>query len=446
MKKILLYFIVSLLLLAVAFASVCFKPLDETPYRQTNFYKLQLEAISRLASAQVNSDTLEAGWAKVSLLPGFSTPIAIDAARGGKHFEAQRDSVFVRAFVFKQGNKKVAFISADLLIIPPSVTRMFEEKMKAKGFDNSNIFYTATHTHTSIGAWYNSYVGELFAGKYDERVPAFIASCIEKAIVQAERNLVRTAVGYTAIPTQKLVFNRLVKEKGEVDSLLRIVKLVNDSGQTAAIVTFAAHATIFHEKEMRLSGDWPGAMMTQLENSGKVSFASFSAGAVGSHGPFEVSKNQEEELGYMATGVGAAVLSAFDSVQCSYITSLQMQHLPLHLREPNLRVADKLVLRPWLFKRLFGDEKVFLNTLEMGHVLFAGMPCDFSGELSNNLDSAAAAKGKHLMITSFNGGYIGYVTDSKWYRMNAYETRTMGWFGPGNGDYLSEVLMRLMEK
>jgi hypothetical protein len=446
MKKILLYSFVVLLLIVVVIASVCFKPLDETPYTDAAFYKEELSIINRLEKNHFSDDTLEAGWAKVNLLPAFSTPIAIDAKRGGKHFEGVRDSVFVRAFVFKQGDKKVAFISADLLIIPPSVTRLFQEKMKAGGFDNNNIFFTATHTHTGIGAWQNSYVGEVFAGKYDERVPAHIANCIEKAILNAEQNLVRTQIGFAEVPTQKLVFNRLVKEKGEVDSLVRIVKLVNDSGQAAAIITFAAHATIFHEKEMRLSGDWPGAMMTQLESAGKISFASFSAGAVGSHGPFEHSKNQEEELKYMADGVSAAVINAFDSIGCQYITALHMQHVPLHLRQPNMRVANKLVVRPWLFKKLLGDDDVFVNTLQIGNVFFAGMPCDFSGELSHQIDAVATLKNKHLMLTSFNGGYIGYVTHSKWYGMNAYETRTMGWFGPQTGDYLSEVVVRLVSR
>jgi hypothetical protein len=41
---------------------------------------------------------------------------------------------------------------------------------------------------------------------------------------------------------------------------------------------------------------------------------------------------------------------------------------------------------------------------------------------------------------------MGYVTDSKWYNMNAYETWTMGWFGPGNGDYMSEIMERMIEK
>jgi hypothetical protein len=76
--------------------------------------------------------------------------------------------------------------------------------------------------------------------------------------------------------------------------------------------------------------------------------------------------------------------------------------------------------------------------------VFAGTPCDFSGELVNELDSVANGKGRRLIVTSFNGGYIGYVTDSRRYRLNTYETRTMGWFGYGTGDYINDIIARLI--
>jgi len=41
------------------------------------------------------------------------------------------------------------------------------------------------------------------------------------------------------------VFNRLVGEKGKVDSMLRIVKIEQDGGAKAAVITFAAHCTVF---------------------------------------------------------------------------------------------------------------------------------------------------------------------------------------------------------
>ena len=163
MKKIyaLLFSVVAFLILAIV---VCFKQLDTTPYQQTEFYKNELDVIDSVFTNHqtlITGQPLQIGWSRQNLLPPFTTPIAIDAHRGGKHFEGVHDSIYVRAFVFKQGDRKIAYISADLLIIPPSVTKMFDTILKNEGFDESNIFFTATHTHTSIGAWYDSYVGKL---------------------------------------------------------------------------------------------------------------------------------------------------------------------------------------------------------------------------------------------------------------------------------------------
>src|SRR5688572_4309279 len=163
MKKILWFLFITLFVFLLA-AVFCFKPLDTTPYQQTEFYKKEIAAIEsvsqlRNSHSEIRNDTIEVGWSRINLLPPFSTPIAIDAHRGGKHFEGVHDSIYVRAFVFKQGEKKIAYISADLLIIPPSVSKMFDTLLRKEGYDASNIFFTATHTHTSIGAWYDSYVG-----------------------------------------------------------------------------------------------------------------------------------------------------------------------------------------------------------------------------------------------------------------------------------------------
>ena len=450
MKRILVAFIkvVGMLLAVLLIAAFCcFKLLNKMPYKETEFYKNELEALKNVPRGDSgNTDTIKIGWSRENLLPSFTTPIAIDAKRGGKHFDGVHDSIYVRAFVFKQGSKKIAYVSADLLIIPPTVTRLFDSILVKEGFDNNNIYFTATHTHTSIGAWHNSYVGELFAGKFDARVPLHIADCISAAILEAEKNCSPAKMGYAEYPTQHLVFNRLVRDKGKVDSILRVVKIEKDNGTKAAIITFAAHCTVFHANLMELSADWAGLMMTQLNKSGKVDFASFSAGAVGSQGPYEETKNQEEEAKYMANGVGAIVASSFDSIPTHYITNMRLTHLPFYMRKPNMRVMQNVVVRPWLFNKLFGDEQVYLNTLQLGDIVFAGTPCDFSGELVGPVDSLAKTKGLHLAITSFNGGYMGYVTDSKWYKMNTYETRTMGWFGPQNGDYMSEILEGMIEK
>ncbi|MBC8155790.1 MAG: hypothetical protein H7Z72_23115, partial [Bacteroidetes bacterium] len=125
---------------------------------------------------------------------------------------------------------------------------------------------------------------------------------------------------------------------------------------------------------------------------------------------------------------------------------LTMLTLPLALRDPSARVSADWRVRPWLFHAVYGDYPSDLKALRIGPAVLVGTPCDFSGELVAGLTPVAANRGLNLMITSFNGGYVGYITPDAYYDRDAYETRVMNWFGPGNGAYFSEMMAGLIRK
>lgn len=446
MKSFAKYLAVCVLLLLVVFVSL-FTFIDNTPYHETEAYKTTFQRIEYLQPSVVDTvNDFKAGWSKVNLLPSFSTPIAIDAARKGKHFESVRDSVFVKTFVFHLGNVKIAYVCADLLIIPPLVVDLVDSLLQNEGYSRQNIFYTATHTHSSIGAWHNSVVGEIFAGIFDERIPLHIAQIIKKSVIEAENNLSNAKAGSILIPSKDLVVNRLVGSEGLVDTTFRMLKIQKETGEEALIFSFTAHATIFHETVMHISGDWPSAAIEKINQQRPDVFAAFSAGAVGSHGPFEHSDNQENQLEYISSVASEIVLNFLDSIMPVEVNNLNMQYLPVTTRPPHFRVAENWALRPIWFIKLFGKASLHINFLELGNTFFAGMPCDFSGELTYNVEPTLSILDKHLFVTSFNGAYAGYITRDKWYKLDAYETRTMAWLGRGNGDYFSEILNSSISK
>ena len=151
----LLVVIFSMIIIGLVFL----KPLDNRPYYKSDFFLRTSKAIENNKQFELglSGDTVKAGWSRASLIPPFGTPIAIDANRQGKFFDGIHDSIFVRSFVFSQGNKKVAYVSVDLLIVPPTVTEILDTLLKSKGYDLQNIYLSATHTHCSIGAWHNSF-------------------------------------------------------------------------------------------------------------------------------------------------------------------------------------------------------------------------------------------------------------------------------------------------
>jgi neutral ceramidase len=94
---------------------------------------------------------------------------------------------------------------------------------------------------------------------------------------------------------------------------------------------------------------------------------------------------------------------------------------------------------------MFGEYPVYITALRIGNLILIGTPCDYSGELTAELYKQAAEMDVHVMVTSFNGGYIGYVTPDEYYDVDHYETRLMNWYGPGSGAYISETVSRLLE-
>ena len=97
------------------------------------------------------------------------------------------------------------------------------------------------------------------------------------------------------------------------------------------------------------------------------------------------------------------------------------------------------------FERIFGTYPTFLTALRLNQVLFVGFPADFSGEFSDDLSRAAGA-GWHVVPTSFNGGYVGYLTPAKYYDLKAYETRDMNFAGPYGGQMAADVAGQLLRR
>src|SRR6187549_329165 len=105
-------------------------PLDRTPYKEKPFYD---EMINRLDSLLHKPVALpkagfSIGYAKESITPHQRVATAGYPKRRNKLIESIHDSIFVRAMVVQTAKSKVAIVSADLLIVPPSVVEVLKKR------------------------------------------------------------------------------------------------------------------------------------------------------------------------------------------------------------------------------------------------------------------------------------------------------------------------------
>ena len=445
-KKILRFIFLGFLVIIVALillVAFSLAPVDRTPASEFDSYKRMMERMDQLDTLQIPkpSHHFSVGYSKVNLTPSRRTATAGYGNRRGKLFTEVLDSIYVRAMVIDNGTEKVAIVSADLLIIPPTVTLRLENELPKIGYSLSNTYLGATHTHNSIGNWGEGATRFIY-GKYDESIVNFIADKIIESIQKASANRKPSSLKSGVIPVPKPVDNRLI-DGGPEDSLLRVVEIHRNDSSKLLFMSYTAHATCLYSRDLELSRDYPGKLVDTLEHQG-YDFAMFMAGAVGSHG-CDAPVFGRECIDWMAAEILETFLSNRKNLHPAHDSTLIMVRLPLLLSDPQVKITPDCKVRSWLFRSAFGEYPVYLTALRMGNVVLLGTPCDFSGEFNPSIDSIAVLKGLQPIVTSFNGGYIGYITPQKRYDVRHYETQLMNWYAPGTGEYMENCIEKLVQ-
>lgn len=444
LKKILRFFLwvlVFLVGLVIAFVAVSIGPVDRTPVTQLAAYDTmhaRLEHLNITASAP--SASLRTGYARINITPAAPVATAGYGSRKGQPYRQVHDSIYVRTMVVDNGDKRVAIVSADLLIIPPTVTALLPGKLRDTGFTLDNTYLGATHSHNSIGHWSEGAMTLLY-GEYEDSVVHFIADAIVQSVLDASKDMKPSRLAVGAVAAPEPVRNRLTND-GYEDPWLRVLEVKRSDSSKAVLVTYAAHATCSSQKTIELSRDYPGEFVDALEERG-YDFAMFMAGAVGSHTTSAPDKDWAC-MAWMGEQLADTFMQHRSALHAMDDSTLVMVRVPLALSDPQVKISEDWKVRSWLFRSAFGDYPSFLTALRIGDLVMLGAPCDFSGYFHAPIDSLAHQRGLQAMITSFNGGYIGYITPSKYYDLDHYETRLMNWYAPGTGEYMLECMERLM--
>jgi neutral ceramidase len=444
--KILIGFFALIVLLANALIS----EVDRTPFQEELHFEQTLSALSRYYEYRKphSYDSLSIGWARMTLVPDEDIreiPMAGYGARDPKFAETLHDSVSVRTFYISNGQNKLALVSAELLIIHPEFRERVYQNLVDQGWQKDEIYFGATHSHSSLGAWAPGLVGDLFAGEFQPEMITWLGDQISKSILTAEVRAKSGLFSFSEIEAPEFIRNRLVGSKGEKDTMVKSLIFQTEAGK-AIDITYGAHATCLTHHWKQVSGDYPAVLMQMLVKDTLYDFANFRAGAVASMGTGNRSIANLELALWMGKGLYDEITFSSNRSSNPYYTApIESYKIPLYLGEPQLKISTNLRLRPWVFRKFVGEYPVDISVASIGPVLMIGLPCDFSGELALPLYQYAKEKNLTLFIHSFNGGYIGYVPADKWYDLNKYETRTMSWYGHDTGAYLSTLIKTIID-
>ena len=439
--------------LAVATVIVCLDGVDSRPYFREAYYA-QTTALLR-AGAETNKlarGELAAGFGRARLSPTvkvaqdvpaegrFRTlPLAGYGSRHGKPANGVHDDIYVKAVAFKVGDRLGVMVGADALIIHREVAEMAARRLEELGLSREQIYLSATHTHSSLGAWGEGMVEEAFAGGFQPAVRVWFSDCIVAAVREAIGDLKPAQFGHGRFTSSQFIRNRLAGGLGKVDPEFSYAVVKQNTGKLAVLGVYGAHATILGSDMMDFSADYPGCWERTVEQA-TGGLAVFLAGGVGSQSPVPPVRGLEgaEQMGQ---ALARMLIERLPQTPLTNSVTFGMIGLDVTMPPLNVRLSNGVRIRPWLAGRLVpAKSHSFLQVFRIDDSVWISTPCDFSGELGLGIKDFLRVRGSDAAITSFNGDYVGYVIPSRYYHLNGYEPRLMSFFGPNVPDYFDELI------
>ena len=439
--------VIVLLILILILITVFVGKVDNTPYFLTGHYEAtRTELDSLIAVANVGFGSPEAGFARVNITPEISAtgvPLAGYGARKGASAEGVHDSLYVKAMAIRVDEELLLFVSADLLIIPPQVADSVSMLLDQNPMIHRNqIYYSATHTHAGVGAWGLGFVGEQFAGPPDPAVPRWLAQRIARAITMAVADLRQASLGSRSLAAPEYVKNRLVGSDGRINDTFSFLVVRQHGGKTAILTSYTAHATTIGSSNMQFSGDYPGYLQRKLETE-VADFAMFFAGSVGSHGAVGEGRDFDRAR-FIGEALADSVIKNIADVELNDKISFGGFAVQTRLPDFHIRLYEDYHLATFASQKLLPlPDTVLLQAARLGDLIWLTTPCDFSGEYALELQALLRSRGLNSVISSFNGGYVGYVIPAKYFYLREYESFVMAWYGPGLGDYFMDLMYRM---
>jgi neutral ceramidase len=412
-----------------------------------------------IASFPAVSAPLQAGVARVDLTP----PLEMKAALGGYGERMSRpaigihDRVWAKALVLRQGDRRHALVTADVLAFPPGLRQAVVDKLAADEWQADQLLLLPSHAHTSLdltalnpkNTFKIPQLG-LFHKELYDRTVAKLAEVIQAAA----SNPVSVAAG--SITKGLDGWNRNRRRGPAVDRDLTLTRFDTEAGKALAVlVNWTAHPTFMSAKHMEFSGDWPGHLQRTLEALiGEGVTVLYYNGAEGDQSPtprsnggpaWEQAERYGRELAIEAWRAWQETKTQPSPALTSHIEPIKLPQRRAHpdfmktggkeygMTEENVGL---------LLERMCPPE-THCAALRIGELVIAGVPGEMAADLGLEVKAAARTEtgARHVAIGGLANEWISYMLSPDEYRKGGYEA-SVSFYGETLGPEIVRAAIR----
>ena len=388
---------------------------------------------------KVTSGPLRAGTASMDLVGDWSGPLQL-ATYGPSPPRALgvRQPVEARALVLDNGSTRLALVSCDLLIMHRQLREAVLKKLATRGTSLDGILLSATHTHTSVGAYIDDPLFEFYMlGPYDPKWADHLAGRISQAITRAAGALQEARLGCGRTFISGASYNR---RRGPVtDPELVLVKITDAAGKPLALLANFAGHPILEPDDAMLSPDYPGILSRKIDD--RYGFGFFLQGALGDlNAGSEKQRHDWKKEGLaekVAEKIYQAIGGVYDRIPAKAEVKLASLTTSFRLPEVNFNlVPDLLFPLEWAFSALAGWPRDYpLQGIRVGDAAILATASELSCGLGLQVKRNSPAP--FTLVASHCGDYAGYALpqlDHAHTKLDASSIVALG--GPAHGPHL----------
>jgi len=404
-------------------------------------------------------EDLKAGFASIDFTPAEPVPLGGYGGIKERLSTHVKDPLYVRAVALSQGDNLVVLLSYDLLIVFEDIYQGLRSRLVDVA---PKLMVHATHTHSSVGGFWNTFLGRRFLGDYRPWMSRHLIDAGERAARNAIADLA-PAKAFTNVGILPGLNGNRRDPNGVKDEELTVLRLVRDKDD-AVLWSYSAHPVIVAERDFHaVSADFPGQVNSLLARNHSFSmFVQGSLGGVDVLFPQDPEMTAEKNLELMAQPLANAVTTLakgalptkgrlqfsceqWEAGRPDVRPFFEDQKFKRALDFP-LRKAANLLLAPV-------SNKARVCGFRYGDFALLGFPADLGVGIGLAVKQYAQELGiESPVAASQTNGYLGYLHRRADYLrapsqqdMAIYEN-AMSFFGRDTGEQVLEAAKRVLDQ
>ena len=407
-------------------------------------------------SSTIFSIGVTANAASIDLTPPLEMQFALGGygERMSKPAEGVHDRIWAKALVLKEGSKKYAIVTLDILGLPPNVKPLLIKALASVEWNEGNIMLLPSHSHTSLDMTALNSKNNLNSpqiGIFQPELLEYVISSLVKVISKADQNFKTISIGTSSIIVDGMNRNR--RGDPDVDKSITVTRIDEENGKPMAVlVNWTAHPTFMDEKDMSVSGGWPGYLQRELEQwIGDGVTVMYYNGAEGDQSPIGISGvSHYEKAENYGRALAIKTFGVYQEIEINSEIIFDYNYSKVEL--PKRRVhpsfmetgGEEYNLTPEALDvvlNVMSPATTNIGAVRIGDLLIVGAPGELTAKLGLNIKNQLSKKGiRYSTIGGLANEWISYILTADQYNCGKGYESSVSFYG----DKLGEIIYKAM--